>query len=153
MEQLIIHPTDTSQWYALVNDAQLSSNISLHEHTESYLVFLLMRFTQGTALVESIVALDFLEASHQPRHQQLHKLQEVGDKSLLFCGLFPGMAEKRRVSIDYYVHMGQSAYYSAGEQDPSSAPSLFYRLCDQFHALSNVLTAMRTNVYSSKHLS
>lgn len=152
MEQLIIHPTDTSQWHALVNDAQLTSNITLHEHTESYLVFLLMRFTQGTALVESIIAPEYLEARHQPRHQQLHTLQEVGDKSLLFCGLFPGMAEKRRVSIDYYVQMGQSAYYSAGEQDPSAAPSLFYRLCEQFEALSNVLMAMRTSVYNTKRL-
>lgn len=60
MKRLILHPTDISQWHALVNEAQAATRLILNEATESYLVFLLMRFTQNPKLIESIVALDFL---------------------------------------------------------------------------------------------
>lgn len=93
MKQLILHPTDISQWHALVNEAQAATRLILNENTESYLVFLLMRFSQGTKLIESVVALDFLESMRKPRQLQVELLRDVGDKSLLFCGLFPGIAK------------------------------------------------------------
>ena len=46
MKSLILHPTDIAQWYALVNEAQVASQLNLTENTESYLVFLLQRFSQ-----------------------------------------------------------------------------------------------------------
>ena len=115
MKQLILHPTDISQWYALVNEAQAATQLMLNENTESYLVFLLMRFTQGPKLIESIVAVDFLESMHKPRTLQMELLRDVGDKSLLFCGLFPGIAKKRHVSLEYFSEMGQAAYLTIGE--------------------------------------
>ena len=48
MNKLILHPTDISQWHALVNEAQAATRLILNENTESYLVFLLMRFSQGS---------------------------------------------------------------------------------------------------------
>mgnify|MGYP004258961511 CR=1 FL=1 len=146
MERLILHPTDTSQWHALVNEAQASTNIVLQEGTESYLVFLLMRFGNNAYLIESIVALDFLNASHRPQQQKIHLLKEVGDKSLLFCGLFPGMAEKRRVSLNYFINMGQSAYLTVSEHQGPKQGALFYQLGQQFNELSTVLKAMRRDV-------
>lgn len=143
MEPLIIHPTDTCQWQALLYEAQSTTNIFLKENTESYLVFLLMRFGQGAYLLESIVALDVLKATHQPRKQKLHLLQEVGDKSLLYCGLFPGMAKKRQVNLDYYTSMGQSAYLTVSEHHDQEQGALFYQLGKKFHELSIVLNAMR----------
>src|SRR5471030_246570 len=103
MRQLILHPTDISQWHALVNEAQASTRLILNENTESYLVFLLMRFSQGPKLIESVVALDFLESMHRPRKLQMELMCEVGDKSLLFSGLFPGIAKKRHVSLNYFT--------------------------------------------------
>ena len=39
MNTLILHPTDMSQWHALVYEAQANTQIILPENSESYLVF------------------------------------------------------------------------------------------------------------------
>ncbi len=143
MKQLILHPTDVCQWYALVNEAQASTQLILNENTESYLVFLLMRYTQGPHLMESILALDFLESMHQQRQRQIDLLRDVGDKSLLFCGLFPGLAEKRRVSLDYFSGMGQAAYLTLGELQKNLSAKLYVQLSEQFSNLQQILQAMR----------
>lgn len=143
MKQLILHPTDISQWHALVNEAQAATQLILSENTESYLVFLLMRFSQGPKLIESIIALDFLESMHRPRTLQMELLRDVGDKSLLFCGLFPGMAKKRHVSLDYFSDMGQAAYLTMSELEDRHTADLYFQLSEQFLTLRQILQAMR----------
>ncbi|MBA3536863.1 MAG: hypothetical protein H0T84_09675 [Tatlockia sp.] len=151
MKTLILHPTELSQWHALVNDAQASTSLILNENTESYLVFLLMRFSQSSKLIESVIALDFLESMHKSRLRQVELLRDVGDKSLLFCGLFPGMAEKRHVSLDYFVDMGQAAYLTVGELNDSQS-SLYIQLSRQFLMLQQILRAMRSEFFQSASL-
>ncbi|MGL5743140.1 MAG: hypothetical protein ACRCXC_11680 [Legionella sp.] len=143
MKKLILHPTDMSQWHALVNEAQAATQLILSENTESYLVFLLMRFTQGPKLIESIVALDFLECMHKPRALQMEVLRDVGDKSLLFCGLFPGIAKRRHVNLNYFSEMGQAAYLTVGELEGKHATNLYIQLSEQFLILQQILQAMR----------
>lgn len=143
MKPLILHPTDISQWHALVNEAQASTRLILNEVTESYLVFLLMRFSQGPKLIESVVALDFLESMKKPRQLQVELLRDVGDKSLLFCGLFPGIAEQRHVSLSYFADMGQAAYLTAGELQDRESAELYFQLSAQFVTLRQILQAMR----------
>ncbi|HAT8815126.1 TPA: hypothetical protein JBA58_05835 [Legionella pneumophila subsp. pneumophila] len=143
MKQLILHPTDISQWHALVNEAQAATRLILNENTESYLVFLLMRFSQDTKLIESVVALDFLESMRKPRQLQVELLRDVGDKSLLFCGLFPGIAKKRHVSLSYFSDMGQAAYLTVGELEENQTANLYLQLSEQFITLQQVLQAMR----------
>lgn len=143
MKQLILHPTDISQWHALVNEAQAATRLILNENTESYLVFLLMRFSQGPKLIESVVALDFLESMRKPRQSQLELLRDVGDKSLLFCGLFPGIAERRHVSLNYFSDMGQAAYLTVSELQDKEKGDLFFQLSSQFIILKQILQAMR----------
>lgn len=145
MRRLILHPTEMSQWYALVNEAQASTSLILNESTESYLVFLLMRFSQLPKLIESVIALDFLESMHHPR-RQIELLKEVGDKSLLFCGLFPGIAKKRRVSLEYFSGMGQAAYLTVGELHDNQLADLYLQLSQQFISLQQILRAMRNEV-------
>ena len=143
MTKLILHPTDMSQWHALVNEAQAVTQLVLNENTESYLVFLLMRFSQSTQLIESVMALDFLESMRSPGRRQLELLRDVGDKSLLFCGLFPGMAIKRHVRLDYFSEMGQAAYLSVGELQESDSADLYFQLSAQFIRMQQILQAMR----------
>ena len=148
MKKLILHPTDTSQWHALVNEAQALTSLVLNENTESYLVFLLMRFSQSTQLIESVIALDFLESMRAPGRRQVELLRDVGDKSLLFCGLFPGMATKRHVRLDYFSDMGQAAYLSVGELKESESASLYFQLSEQFIMMQQILQAMQGNYLS-----
>ena len=145
MGKLILHPTDISQWYTLVNEAQTASHLVLNEDTESYLVFLLMRFSQVSSLIESVIALDFLESMHMSGKQQVDHLREVGDKSLLFCGLFPGMAARRHVSLDYFSEMGQAAYLSVSELQHSDSAHLYGELSAKFITMQHILQAMRSD--------
>lgn len=150
MNKLVLHPTDTSQWYALVNEAQASTRLILSENTESYLVFLLMRFSQATQLIESVMALDFLESMQVLGKRQVERLRDLGDKSLLFCGLFPGMAIKRHVRPEYYADLGQAAYLSVSELEDRQSADLYLQLSTQFTIMQQVLQAMRGNCLSQR---
>ncbi|MFZ4076677.1 MAG: hypothetical protein ACOYKA_01705 [Legionellaceae bacterium] len=147
MSTLILHPTDLSQWHAFVNEAQASTQLILNENTESYLVFLLMRFSQKSQLMDSILAMDFLHAQHTSSRKQVEFLRDLGDKSLLFCGLFPGMASRRHVSIDYFKDMGRSAYLTLSELQAADLGVLYSQLSDQFDEMQRVLQAMRGHVH------
>lgn len=143
MEKLVLHPTDTSQWHALVNEAQASRALQLDEQLESYLVFLLMRYASQPELGNSVLAMDFLDSCHAVGHVRHDLLRDVGDKSLLFSGLFPGLAEKRQVTLSYFIDMGQSAYGTLSSCSENSVATLFSSLCEEFRALMDVLHAMR----------
>jgi hypothetical protein len=143
MKPLVLHPTETSQWQALVNEAQASTRLVLNEDTESYLVFLLMRFSQTTRLIESVVALDFLNAMHSKGRHQIELLREIGDKSLLLSGLFPGIADKRHVKLDYFTGLGQAAYLTVSELQEQTMAPLYIQLSEQFISLQRILQAMR----------
>lgn len=141
MRQLILHPTDISQWHALVNEAQASTQIILPEDMESYLVFLLMRFAHTPELMESVLALDFLDAMQTVGSRQVERLRDVGDKSLLLSGLFPGIAARRHVQLTYFTAMGQAAYSSVSELESLEVAPLYQELSDQFEELQVVLRA------------
>lgn len=144
MKNLILHPTDISQWYALVNEAEVNTRLILNESTESYLVFLLKRFTQTTQLLESVLAIDFLESMNMFGKRQIATLRDVGDKSLLLCGLFPGIAERRHVRLEYFSSMGKSAYLTVSELETASA-ELYTQLSTQFLMMQQILQAMRND--------
>lgn len=152
MNKLILHPTETCQWYALINEAQDITQFILNESTESYLVFLLMRFTQETHFADSIIALDFLQAMQTTGRRQIALLKEVGDKSLLVSGLFPDLAKGRQLNVQYFVDLGQSAYWSIGCSPKADSPDLFQQLGEEFSKLQGILQAMRTTHWNvAKH--
>lgn len=139
MENIVVHNTATAQWHALITEAQRSCAIKLDERLESHLVFLLIRFIQSPEIAHSLVALDFLEGNLCSGHSRFIKLQAVGDKCLLFSGLFPDRAIRRRVKISYFIHLGRNAY---SELAPSN--SQFAHIAHGFVAMMDVLQATRT---------
>ena len=143
MADLVLHPTALSQWYALVSEAAVRCHTRIHEDSESYLVFLLMRFNHELSLAESVLALDFLNAMHEPNYQKRKDiLRNVGDKSLLFCGLFPGIADRKSINLSYFMNMGQSAYFSIATLEDTQTSDLFALLGTQFVPMKNVLQSM-----------
>lgn len=147
MQALILHPTDICQWHAIIGEAQQHSQVLLSEDMESYLVFLLMRFCKQEKLIESVIALDFLDSMQGLNKTRVEKLQAIGDKSLLFCSLFPGMAIKRRVNLNYFADLGQSAYYTAAAHNEHPFATLFAKLSSQFLELKQVLQALNYHVF------
>jgi len=143
MRQLILHATSTAQWHTLLNEAQKHSAIYLKEDLESYLVFLLMRFAEQPSLATSVLGLEFLHGCQTLSDpNRIHLLKEVGDKCLLFAGLFPGRAKRRRVKVSYFVKLGRTAYSTLSNYQFPEEP-LFTHLCQEFTNLMDVLQATR----------
>lgn len=146
MSHILIQPTQTAHWFALINEAESSCSVRLHEELESYLVFLLMRFSEKPEIAISIVATELMQSLQLVGHLQSDRLRNVGDTCLLFAGLFPGLAKKRGVKENYYIQMGKNAYYILGDLCPSSSAGLFYALGQQFHSLQKILLSLRPQV-------
>jgi hypothetical protein len=88
------------------------------------------------------LALDFLEAFQQSHPQRSEALRDVGDQCLLFSGLFPRRAERRRVRVSYYVKLGRSAYQNLADSLNKTA-DLFARLAEEFIVAMDTLQAIR----------
>lgn len=144
MGQLIIQPTSLADWQSLIKEAENASHHSLAEDLESYLVFLLMRFTSRAEVANSVLAREFLQSLKLIGQEKVEHLREVGDKCLLFAGLFPGRAERRRVQISYFVELGQNAYaHLATTLNKQKLAELYLALHDGFVTLMDVLHTVR----------
>ena len=143
MHTLILHPTAVSQWQALVLEAEQACEINLDTELESYLVFLLMRFLRHQDIADSILALEFLHSLDKHGQVRYNKLRDLGDKCLLFSGLFPERALRRHVKISYFIALGQTAYDNLAALAPPRERDLFTSLAQQFLTLMEVLQGMR----------
>lgn len=143
MRNLVIEPTSTAQWQQLVSDAEQAAHQTLNETLESYLVITLMRFSQRPEFVSDIMALEFLECQQQYGQRRQNELRDVGDKCLIFSGLFPHNAQRRLVKVSYFVNLGRSAYHQAHEGQDQRSDNLFLQLATDFVPMMDVLLAMR----------
>ena len=143
MDELVLHPTETAQWHALVCEAQDLAKHYLGEELESYLVFLLMRFMQQPRIAATILAIEYLRSMQARRTEQHDKLRDIGDQCLLFSGLFPLRAEKKHVKVSYFVNIGRSAYHQLGGLLPQASAQMYNRLAYDFVHAMDVLNAMR----------
>lgn len=142
MRRILDQPGNISQWQALVAEAEALSGVQLGEELESYLVFTLMRYLRRPEMAQRILALDFLEAFQRSHQQRNEALRDVGDQCLLFSGLFPRRAERRRVRVSYYVKLGRSAYQTLADS-LSKTTDLFALLAEEFIAAMDTLQAIR----------
>ena len=143
MALLDLQPTPTALWYKLVSDAEAATNIKLEQDLESYLVFMLMRFTNKPKLLSGIVAVDYLNAQQENEHVRHDILRDVGDKCLLYSGLFPKLAERRRVQLSYYIDIGRGAYLNLSDTMRHNLSDTYAQLSQSFTSLMDVLQTMR----------
>lgn len=145
MNKLVLQPTATAQWHDLVNEAQQAAHCQLDESLESYLVFLLERFSRRPDMLSRIVGMEYLETlAHGGR--QRDQLRDIGDHCLLFSGLFPQLAERRLVKISYFVSLGRSAYLRIATDwydSEQQATDLYTGLAQGFVQLMDILQAIR----------
>lgn len=134
--------TPLSQWHTLVSEAEQAVGITLEPELESYLVFTLMRYLDRPEMAQRVLALDYLEAAHCQGREQQERLRDVGDQCLLYSGLFPRRAERRRVRISYYVDLGRSAYHHLGSCGTAHA-TLYAELARIFVIAMDILQAIR----------
>lgn len=143
MTTIVTQPTPTALWHALVLDAEHACHQSLDHDMESYLVFLLMRFTQDQAFAGRIMAMEFMQGMQATGKVKQLKLRDVADSCLITSGLFPQQAARRQVSVRYYMDLGRSAYLQLALAGGEALATLYEQLASKFAALMDVLHALR----------
>jgi hypothetical protein len=139
---VLLHPGITAQFYTLIGEAQYTLNRQLPEELEHYLVSLLIRFIDKHEIIVSSVGQEHLEAQLS-LHQNPHLLKDLGDSCLLISGLFPERKSHRGLNKEYYIEIGQRAFYSYALTGSLSSASLFSHISSDFPLLSTVLAATR----------
>lgn len=145
MARLHLAPTVLAQWYELVQEAENNCGKKLGDELESYLVRLLQYFMTKPDIANSVLAEEYLHGEKIKGKECFEKLREVGDKCLLFSGLFPENAAKRHVDVTYFIDMGQSAYHLIWlrQKNQTQLAELFHRLEKDFVDLKNTLQNIR----------
>ncbi|PPV04906.1 hypothetical protein XBLMG947_3878 [Xanthomonas bromi] len=129
-------------WQALVREAGQRTARPLDESREHYLVFVLLRFQRDAHLLSRTQALAWLHAQDQIGSVRADALRDVGDGCLLIAGLFPGVAQRRRLSVDYFIDLGRGAYSEVADTRCSDA-GLFAQLAESYRDLVRTLAALR----------
>lgn len=142
MRDIELQPTAAAQWHALVSEAERAAHLELGEDVQSYLVFLLQRFLSKPEIASRILALDYLTGLLASGHQQHDKLRDVGDICLLYAGLYPRQARRRRVTVGYYVDLGIAAYQQLHSAASHSLGRLYAQMSTGFVPAMDVLQAM-----------
>jgi hypothetical protein len=141
--ELLAQESPTALWRSLVQDAEQGAGARLNEELESYLVFLLMRHLQDARLAENVLALDLLEALARQGTQREQRLRTAGDRCLLLAGLYPEQAQRRLVSLGYFLDVGRHAYDELACQVKGSLAALYRHLAAAFPQLIRVLIQIR----------
>ena len=141
MENLLLKQTSTETWQALVQESAIKASVLLSHELESYLVFLLMRFSKMPTLCMSVLAIEYLTIQTTYTGMQKEHLRDLGDKCLLFSGLFPGQARHKNVSVDYFVQLGRTAYLDLADMTHDTLSQLYLNLSAEFITLMEVLLA------------
>lgn len=149
MSEAIRQGASTELWQALVREGCARAGRALDEARESYLVFVLLRYQRDGQLLAQAQALQWLHAQAQVGTARADALRDVGDRCLLIAGLYPGLAERRRVSVDYFVDLGRGAYLGVAEASRAAYAELFAQLAAAYRDLVRALAAMRGLVESS----
>ena len=143
MSALAVQQSITEQWLRLVSEAEHAAHCRLDHDLESYLVFLLMRYTNQPEMAGEVLALEYLRSMLAAGARRREGLRDVGDKCLLYSGLFPRRAQRRRVRISYFVDLGRGAYHQLAEHVGEGAAITYRRLATGFVSLMEVLQQMR----------
>ncbi len=136
--------TGAQVWQELVQEAAGRVGHPLDESGEAYLVFMLLRYQGDAWLLSHVLGLDWLDAHNLVGTARADTLRDVGDRCLLVAGLFPGLAERRRVNVDYYIDIGRSAYQGVAEVGRQAYAALYRQLARSYLDLVETLNAVRS---------
>ncbi len=141
------HQNISFEWYSLIEEAESRRpQFKIDQDLKAYLMIALQRFTRNPGLLDSIIATEYLNALSLTGEEKKNILRDVGDKCLLLSGLFPEVAERRNLSLLYYVNMGHNSYTTLSELHKTRSKSqlLFEALGNNFIRLMNLLQAIKS---------
>lgn len=138
-----MNPTSAIQWHSLVNQAETIIGRTITEQAGNYLVDLLVHFSAKPLMMARVLAFDYLNDPLMQAKSRTERLKDIGDHCLLFTGLFPQHAERRKVRLGHMVELGQNAYHQLHESNPFETGGLYGGLAREFVTLMDLLHAIR----------
>jgi len=131
--------------------------VEVEPHATHYVVNLLTLFSRSEELYDDDgdtfglkpLALMLAEAADAPSAAQRNQsLQRVGDVALFISGFFADSLANHAVDLDYYIHMGGSAYGSLSEEVRGTFrgevfADTYSELAAKFQVLVDVLNEVR----------
>ncbi len=142
---IAIKSSNLHEWYDLVYEARGKLGYLLNENLESYLILTLDGHIKDTAMLRNIIAIDFLNSANDTGKNRINQLRITGDRCLLIAGLFPERAQGLNLDNNYFIDMGQQAYYTlAVIRQQNKHADLFNDLAAEFIRLTHILLTMRT---------
>ncbi len=140
MQIIDIHLAEMAGWRALLSKAQFVAKLELHTMLEEYLVRMLYRTTRDPMPVSYDEPSDYIRAVVGRPIKDPEDLRVVGDRCLMFAGLFSEHAIGKDVSIAYFVKIGQAAYQEFGQY---AGDPVFWMLSEFFVDVMDVLQTLR----------
>lgn len=135
---MVITDSSLAVWHDLVQSAENRCSLHLKDELESYLVSLLMRYLNKPEVAKKVFAVALMEALQQQEYLRTQGLLDVGDQCLLYAGLFPRSAEKKRVKVVYFVDIGRAAYSAVSK----TTNDIFSSLSMDFVVMMDILQSI-----------
>jgi len=140
-----------------IDDVIARQGVKLDPHATCYVVNLMTLYSRSEELYEDDgdtygvkpLALMLADAADAPSAEKRNQsLQRIGDVALFIAGFFIESLARKAVDVDYYVHMGGSAYGSLSDEIRGSvrgdafAP-VYRELAVKFQLLVDVLNEVK----------
>jgi hypothetical protein len=146
-----------------IDDAIVKQGVDVDPHATHYVVNLLTLFSRSEELYEDQgdtyglrpLALMLADAADAASVSERNcSLQRIGDVALFIAGFFADGLATRPVDVDYYIHMGGSAYGSLSVEIRGTACGralcdMYEELARKFQVLVDVLHEVRDGVRES----
>lgn len=157
-EDRVLPVHDLREYFRDSIDAALArQRVAVDPHTTHYVVNLLTLFSRSEEFYEdsgdaygvkplALMLLDAVEASNS--EQRSFSLQRIGDVALFIAGFFADSLASHSVDVDYYVHMGGTAYGSLSDEirgttRGAALANVYEELARKFQPLVDILNEVR----------
>ncbi len=149
---------DLRDYFRQSIDAAIENQgVEVDDHATHYVVNLLTLFSRSEDLYEgsgevyglkplALMLLDATEA--QSAVERSASLQRIGDVALFIAGFFADSLAHRLVDLDYYIHMGGTAYGSLSDEIRGTARGralgdVYRELARKFDVVVDLLNEVR----------
>ena len=133
------------RWTEAVRLAQDVNKNCLDEITESYLVFMIMRFShvfKDSSWLNEVAA--NISSPDRPEYKGT-RLRDLGDYCLLICSFSPKVEKINAKDAGFYAELGRSAYWQLASKNPDKSGTMFVSLSDHFVSLVDLLQTVLEN--------
>jgi len=142
-----------------IDEVIAQQGVSLDPHATHYVVNMMTLFSRSEKLYEDDgdtygikpLALMLADAADAPNTEHRNALlQRIGDVALFISGFFVDSLANKAVDIDYYIHMGETAYGSLSEETRgtfrgNAFADIYRELAAKFQILIDVLHEVRAS--------